>query len=550
MVPELQMQVTQGNAQGLPAFNGLSSGFSNQTTPPVQTYPGHPQPQHQASAQQPHGLSNHHPHHLQGPNQAAGPQQQAYAMRLAKERQMQQRYLQQQHQQQFAASGALIPHVQPQNQLPMSSSLQNNSPIPSQPSSQPVSLPPSSPMTPMSLQHQQKPHLPSHGLNRTPQSSAGGINNQIGKQRQRQPPQQQFQQAGRQHPQQRPHGQSQQQAKLMKGIGRGNMVPHQNLPVDSPHLNGLTAASGNQSAEKGEQLVHLMQGPGLYSGSGLNSVQPSKPLVSQSTNQSQPQQKLYPGSTPASKQHQSVPSHSDSSTQGQSPSIPSGQTPATHQTVLPAVMATNHHHLPLQSQSHQKPVNPTQTQPSAQRMLQQNRQVNTDPASKLQADQSQSDQQPVNNAPILVNNTTAAVAQACSDSTNIVPVTSAVAPQWKTSEPVYDSTIQNMASQVGTVGSPNSAGNDAATTVSQGQRQLSGGLSSHMHTVGSQWQQQSQLQQSSTQPPPSQQHCLPQDQQVLQQEQHQLAQQSQKQMPHLQVSQGSLYIRPTNSKLE
>ncbi|KAK2649152.1 hypothetical protein Ddye_016641 [Dipteronia dyeriana] len=569
MVPELQMQVTQGNGQGLPAFNGLSSGLSNQTTSPVQTYAGHPQQQHQVSSQQPHGLGNHHPHHLQGPNHATGSQQQVYAIRLAKERQIQQqqqRYLQQQ--QQFAASGALMPHVQPQTQLPISSSLQNNSQIQSQTSSQPVSMPPvtpSSPMTPMSLQHQQKHHLPSHGLSRNPQSVSSGLNNQMGKQRQRQPQQQQFQQSGRQHPQQRQHGQSQQQAKLLKGIGRGNMVLHQNLTIDPSHLNGLTAASGNQAAEKGEQIMHLMQGQGLYSGSGLNPVQPSKPLVSpQTSNHSQPQQNLFSGTNPpASKQLQPIPSHSDNSPPGQVPPVPSGHTlSATHQAVLPAMMASNHQHLPLQPQSHQKPVNQTQTLQSAQRMLQQDRQANSDPPSKSQTDQSQADQQPINNASLMVINITTAVSQVCTDSANIVPVSSAVPAQWKASEPLYDSGMQTMASQVGSIGSPpltNSSGNDAITPVSQGlgQRQLSGSMPPLVHNVGAQWQQQSQLQQSPTQLPTSQQHCQPQDQQVLEQDQQQLPQQtlpqqqqSQQQTQHLQAAQGNLYIRPTNSKLE
>ncbi|KAJ0052446.1 hypothetical protein Pint_01549 [Pistacia integerrima] len=576
MVPELQMQVTQGSGQGLPAFNGLSSSFSNQTTPPaVQSYSGHPQQQHQASAQPSHGLSNHHPH-LQGANHATGSQQQAYAIRLAKERHLQQRYLQQhqqqqqqhQQQQQFAASGALMPHVQPQTQLPISSSLQSGSQIQSPTSSQPGTMPPltaSSPMTPISLQHQQKQHLPSHGLSRNPQSGASGLNNQMGKQRQRQPPQQQFQQPGRHHPQQRQHAQSQQQAKLLKGIGRGNMVMHQNLTVDPSHLNGLTVAPGNQATEKGEQIMHLMQGQGLYSGSSLNPVQPSKPLVpSQASNHSQPQQKLYSGpTTPSSKQLQQMPSHSDNSPQGQVQSVTSGHTlPATHQTVLPAIMASNHQHLQLQPQPQQKQVNQTQTQAPAQRMLQQNRQLNSDPLSKSQIDQSQPDQQPVNNASMMGTSTTTAMPQVCIDSANVVPVSSsAVTSQWKASEPVYDSGMPNMANQVGSIGSPpltNSAGSDAVSSISQGlgQRQLSGSLPPHGHNAGTQWQHQSQLQQTPTLPTTSQQHCQPHEQEVLQQDQQQLPQQqlppqqSQQQTQHLQAAQGSLYIRPTNTKLE
>ncbi|KAA8550625.1 hypothetical protein F0562_002309 [Nyssa sinensis] len=130
MVLELQMQATQGNSQGVPPFSGLNSAFSNQTAPPpVQAYPLHQQQHHQMSPQQSQVLSNHHPH-LQGPNHATSGQQQAFAFRVAKERQLQQQRLlqqQQQQQQQFAASNALMPHVQAQPQLSISSSLQNSS---------------------------------------------------------------------------------------------------------------------------------------------------------------------------------------------------------------------------------------------------------------------------------------------------------------------------------------------------------------------------------------------------------------------------------------
>ncbi|XP_057965746.1 chromatin modification-related protein EAF1 A-like isoform X2 [Malania oleifera] len=301
MVPEIQMQVTQGNNQGVPPFSGLSSAFSNQTIPsPVQTYAVHPPQQHQMSPQQSHVLGNPHHPHLQGPNHTASTQQQAYAIRLAKERQLQQRIFQQQQQQQqqqFAASNTLMPHVQSQAQIaPISSSLQNSSPIQPQ-TSQSVSLPPltsSSPMTPISSQHQQKHHLPPHGIGRSSQTGAGVLASQMGKQRQRQlQQQQQFPQAGRHHPQQRPSSQSQQQAKLLKGIGRGNMLMHQNLPMDSSHLNGLTPPTSSQAADKGEQVMQLMQGQGLYSGSGLNAAQAAKPLVAPKPQPPQQPQKLF-----------------------------------------------------------------------------------------------------------------------------------------------------------------------------------------------------------------------------------------------------------------
>ncbi|XP_022771460.1 chromatin modification-related protein EAF1 B-like isoform X2 [Durio zibethinus] len=570
MVPELRMQA-QGNSQGIPAFNGLSSAYPNQSTaPPVQLYPGHPQQQQQQS----HALSNSHHAHLQGSNHSTGSQQQAYAMRVTKERQMQQHQLlmhQQQQQpkqkQQFATSSTLMPHIQPQTQLPISSSLQNSSQIQSQASPQPVSLPPltpSSPMTPMSLQHQQKHHLAPHGLGRNPQPGASGLNNQIGKQRQRQPQppqqQQQFQQSGRHHPHNRQQTQSQQQAKLLKGVGRGNMPVHQNLSVELAHLNGLSMAPGNQADEKGEQMVHLIQGQGLYSGSGMSPVQPSKPLISsQSSNHSQPQQKLFSGTAShSSKQLQQMASHSDNSSQGQVSTVPSGHTLSTvHQTVLPAAICSNHQHLQLQSQPHQKQVN--QNQPTVQRMLQQNQQVNSDPPSKSQAEPAQGDRQPMNNASQMGTTTTMAMPQAGIDSVNdTVPIVAPVGSQRKSSEPVYNPGMSNVAAQVGSIGSPlkKSAGSDPIPSVSQGlgQRQLSGGLPPHGNNTGAQWPQQPQIQPSPTLPP-SQQHYQPQEH--LQQDQHNsppqqlpLQQQSQQQTLHLQAVQGSLYHRPSNSKLE
>ncbi|XP_059431988.1 chromatin modification-related protein EAF1 B-like isoform X2 [Corylus avellana] len=564
MVPELQMQGTQGNSQVMPHFNGLSSAFSNQTTsPPVQPYAGHSQQQHQMSPQQSHALS-HHPH-IQGPSHGTGSQHQAYAIRIAKDRQ--QRYLQQQQQQQqqppFAASNALMTHVQPQPQLPISSSLQNSSQIQSQISSQPVSLTPvtsSSPMTPLSSQHQQKHQLPQHGLSRNP--GASGLTNQMGKQRQRQQQQQQqqFQQSGRHHPQQRQQAQSQQQAKLLKGIGRGNMLVQQNLPIDPSHLNGLSMPPGSQAPEKGEQIMHVMQGQGVYSGSGLNPVQPSKPLVpSQSSNHSQLQQKLHPApAPPSSKQLQQMPTHSDNSTQGQSPLVPSGHMlSSSHQTISSANVASNHQQMQLQPQPqpHQKQVN--QTQSSVQRMLQQNRQVNSELQNKSQTDLAQADQQAVNNASQVICST--AMPQACIDSADVVPVVSSgTASPWKASEPAYDSNLPDLATQVSSVGSPpipNPAGSEPLPPISPGlgPRQLSGSFPPHGHNVGAQWQPQLPPQQPPTPPPPSQQQYQPQEQQKQEQQspQHiQPQQQSHQQTQLLQAGQGSLYMRPTSSKLE
>uniref|UniRef100_A0A2P2MU04 Chromatin modification-related protein EAF1 B-like n=1 Tax=Rhizophora mucronata TaxID=61149 RepID=A0A2P2MU04_RHIMU len=553
MVPELQIQVTQGTSQGIPAFNGLSSAFPNQTTPSAQTYQGHRQ-HHQISPQQSHVLSTPHHPHLQGPNHTTGLQQQAYAVHLAKERQMQQRLLKQQQQQQFASSSGLMPHVQPQPQIPISSSMQNSPQVQQQTSlQQTVSLPPltsPSPMTPMSVQQQQQKHnLPHHGVSRNSQTGGSGLTNQVGKQRQRQ--QQQFQQSGRQHPQQRQHSQSPQQAKLIKGMGRGNMMAHQNLLIDQSPPNGLSVPPGNQGAEKGEQIMHLIQGQSLYPGTGLSPIQPSNSLVPpQSSSHSQPQQKLFPGSTPqSSRQLQQMPSHSDS-TQGQVPLVTSVNTlAATHQGVPPALMGANHQHLQPHSQTnpHQKQV--SQAQPNSQRVVQQNHQVNSDLPMKTQTDQAHMEQQPVNNISQMGINTASGIPQACHDSANAGPVvSSAVALQWKPSEPLHDPGRPNSASQASSIGSPpiiTSAGNEPVVSVTQGldQRQLSGSLVQHGHNATAQWQQQP-LHPSTPPPHPSQQLFQPQEHQSQQEQQS--PQQTQQQTQHFQTVKGSLYMSPSN----
>ncbi|KHF97607.1 Helicase SRCAP [Gossypium arboreum] len=471
VAPELQMQA-QRNGQGIPAFNGLSSA-----------YPNHPQ-QQQTPPQQSCALSKSRHANLQGSNHATGSQQQVSAMRLAKERQMQPQQLhmhqqQQQPRQPFAASSTLMPQVQPQAQLPISS-LQNSSQIQSQASNQPVSLPltPTSPMPPTSIQRQQK---------------------------------------------------------------------HQFM------------APGNQGAKKGE---HMIQSQGLYSGPGVSPVQPSKPVVSsQPLNHSQPQQKVMSGAAALStKQLQQMASHSDNSSQGQVSTVPSGRTlSAVHQSVLPGAMGSHHQHWQLQSQLHQKHAN--QNHPSIQKMLQQNRQTNSDPSSKSQAEPAQADQQPRNNASQMGTTTTSAMHQAGHDLVNnMVPVVSPSVggSQWKSPE-VYDPGMPNVATQVGSIGSApltTSAGSDPGPSVSQGlgQRQLSGSLPHLGNNSGAQWSHQPQIQQSST-PPSSQQHYQPPEQ--LQQDQHNsppqqlpLQQQPQQQTMHLQAAQGSLYHRHSNSKLE
>ncbi|QCE11560.1 E1A-binding protein [Vigna unguiculata] len=554
MVPELPtMQVTQGNSQGIPAFSGMSSAFNNQTTPPsVQSYAGHAQQPHQLSQQQSH-LSNPRP--LQGSNHTTNPQQ-AYAIRLAKERHLQQhqRYLQhQQQQQQLAASSALIQHGQAQSQLPIPSPVQNNSQAQPQNSSQQVSLSPvtpTSPLTPISSQQQQQKHHLPHGFSRNPGASA--LTNQAAKQRQRQPQQRQYPQPGRQHPNQPQHAQAQQQAKLLKGLGRGNMVVHQNNSVDSSHLNGLSVPPGSQTVEKGDQIMSMMQGQNLYPGSG-NPNQPPKPVVpAHSSNHSQLQQKLHSGPTNTSlKQLQPVVSVSDNSIPGNVLSVTAGHMASSPQTAV----ASNHQQLPLQSQPQCKQSN--QTQSNVQRILQQNCQVHSELSNLSQSDSPKVDQHPANSASQVGRNT--AMSPGCMDAASVTVVPPSASSQWKTSESSFDSSVANPVTQASSLGSTTHVGNEQPTiNQGMGPQQLSTSLPSHTHNSGGQWQQQplTLQQQSLPQPIPTQQsYQSPEHQKQQEQEQHSpkdvaLQHQPQQQVKHKQQGQSSLLIRPPNSKVE
>ncbi|XP_022953448.1 chromatin modification-related protein EAF1 B-like [Cucurbita moschata] len=536
MVPELPMQVTGNNHRPL---NALSSAFPNQTTPPsIPPYPGHLQSQHQMSPQQSHAHSSPHHPHLPSPNQAVGPQQQ-YAMRLANERKLhQRRFLQQQQlqqkQQQFSTSSSLTPHVPPQPQLPMTSL--NSPQVHLQTSSQQVSLSPltsSSPMTPTSSQ-QMKHHLPSHGLSRNP--GASGLNNQAVKQRQ---------QSARHHPQQRQQVQPQQQAKLIKGVGRGSMLVHQNLTVDTNLANGLNVTSGDQPTEKGEQIMQLMQGQGSYYGSGVNTVQHSKPLVPQSSNHSQIKKTpVCASGPPLSKSVLQMPAHSEKSSQGQVPPVSSGHTLSTsHQDAPASIVASNH----PPSQPPQKQVNQIQT--SFERSHQQSSQGTSDPRMKAQTDVAQADQQPHKQASQVGTDKT--MPQTSSTSTDTTPITSVS--QWKPSEPVYDSDVLKSKPQLGLIGSSPltnfTGGEPTPNNLGMGPRQSSRALPSHGHSAGLQWPQQVPLQQSPNQFTQSQQQEKHQDPSLSQHHQP-VQQQAQHQSQHKQAEQGSLYLKPENANME
>lgn len=460
MPSDLQMQASPGNSQ-VPHFGGLSSPFPNQTaSPPVSAYPLHHQPSHPISPQQPQVHSPHHPHFQGSTNHAPNPQQQAYAIRLAKERQhrllRQQQQQQQQHpvqaqQSQFAPPSSLMPHVQSQSQLPMSPTVQNSSQLQPQTATPPVSH---SSLTSVSTmpQHQQKHQISGQGVVRNAQ--AGGTGNQSGKQRQRQ-----LSQANRQHPQQR-----QQAAKVAKGVGRGSLVMNQKISVDPSLVNGVSISSGDQSSDKGETSSHLMSGQSSFANSALNTVQPTGQYASaRPPNQSLTQQKNYAAQA------------ASSTKQGHVPGVPSG---SNHQQTL----------------SHQKLMN--QNQLALQR-LQPNRQINSD-TSKPQAVNSDAGQHLASSSGEMVGMTTLTQTTSVTD---VVKVVSSVK-----SHPPLDA-------------HPTNTG-ESATQVGQelGQRPMAT-LPSSKHDVSMQFQQH---QQSSQHPHPNspalqhQQPLHPQQGQILQ----------------------------------
>ncbi|CAA7045810.1 unnamed protein product [Microthlaspi erraticum] len=446
----MRMQAAQGNSQGIPAFSSLSSGFTNQTTS-VQAFPGHlPQP-HQMS-QQSHVLGNAHHPHLQSPSHATGAQQEAFALR---QRQMHQRYVQQQQQlqqQQFPASGTLLPHGQ--QQQPQGTS------VSSSPQNSPQTQPPVSPSPPVSTspsvnamaqQKPQKSQLPLHGLGRNLQSGASGVNNQAGKQRQRQLQQQ----SGRQHPHQRQPTQGQQQNKQLKGMGRGKTI-HQNITVDQSHLNGLTMAPGNQAIEKGEAVVPVR--PDQQSNAGTATS--LKPIVP-------PQQlpKAFPGASPPSQQQQ-MQLHSDSSVQGQSsPTTPCNIVSTSTTSTTPAVAPSSHQHLLI----HQKQRN--QVQPTAQRVVHHNHLGNSDLSRKSLA--ARVPQSVTSTSQTASMSTTKGISQASNDSKNIKAAGSTPVPSPNSLEPPPSAaSVQSSDPKVANNSNTDSAGSDPVAA----QTHLPGGL--------------------------------------------------------------------------
>lgn len=421
-VQEFQMQVSQGNSQAV-HFSGTP--FSNAgTSSLVQSFPVQQSQPHQMP-QQMHMFGNTQHSHIRGANQS-NPQHQAYA-RLAKERQIQQSMMpQQQHP--LSAAGA-VPTVQNGSQMQAQSA---TSSIPSS----------------HSHHKKQNPAQNPQDSSVHPNQPANSISNKQKKQ--------QAQQQSRQNQQQRNQGS--QQAKLMKSLGRGNMM-QQNSPVDATQPSSINATSNNQVSDKNM----VQQGPAYFAGN-----KGSIPSVSQPGNQP----KVYAAHVPLPPIQSS-----DIGGQGSVQGSP-------NQTLLVPHQAPIHSssQLATQQQQQQRHMNPSHN--NIQRlMMQQNRHVNTDGRIELPVDQVQHNQ---------VIPSTSIARSTDSGSPGLSSV------QQRKQESSQDPSAVTSTSQLASSPQDTFIGNEALLSASnQGmlQREMSGGVPVHGHVIGAQRQQQQARQQ-------------------------------------------------------
>ncbi|CAL4966654.1 unnamed protein product [Urochloa decumbens] len=425
MMPEFQLQVSQGNNQVVhfsgPPFSNTGGSSPVQSSPVQQSQP-HQMPQHS------HMYGNSHLSHAQGTNQSNPQQQQAYAMHLTNVQQMmpqQQRPLpgtsavptvqagsQMQQQSQGCAAG-VIPASQPQHKQ-----------------SHPAQNPFGNPMLPQ-------------------QPSANTSHKQKKQQGQHQP---------RQNQQQRNQGS--QQAKLMKSLGRGNMM-HQ-TPVDASQASGISANCKNQVPDKNV----TQQGPGHLVGS-----KGSIPSIPQPG--SQP--KVYASQMPVSPMQTP-----DVSNQG-------AVKGSSNHTLLTSQQGQLHS--PSQLATQQQPLrymNPSQN--NIQRlMMQQNRHMNTDGRTELPVDQVQHNQ--VMSSASLARSTD-------SGSPGISSMSQ------RKQESSHDPSAVTLTPQLANSPQDTFAGSDKllpSSSQSMLQRQMSGGMPIHGHGIGGQLQQQQSRQQLQSQ---------------------------------------------------
>ncbi|KAL5219751.1 hypothetical protein ABZP36_024464 [Zizania latifolia] len=454
MMQEFQMQVSQGNSQSI-HFSGTP--FSNVgASSSGQSFPVQPSQPHQMPQQSLVLGNTHHPH-IQGTNQPS-PELQAYA-RLARERHIQQFKMPQQPH--LLSGASAVSTVQNGSQIQQQSQGSASSAIASLQSQHKQQHPAQNPLD--------SSVLPSQPANMTSHKQK----------------KQQGQQQSRQNQQQRNQGS--QQAKLMKSLGRGNMI-HQSPPVEATQASGISTTSKTQVSDK--NLVE--QGPGYFAGNkGL------VPSVLQPGNQP----KIYGSQVPHSP-IQTPDIGNQSSMQGS----PNQTLLASHQAPLHSSSPLATQQLQPQQQQQQRYMNPAHN--NIQRlMMQQNRQTNTDGRNRIElpVDQVQHNQ--------------------VIPSTSIARSTDSGSPGGVSSinqrrpESSHDPTAVTSTSQLASSPQDTFVGNEMLLSVSsQGmlQRQMSGGVPIHGHGIGGQRHQQQSRQQH----------------------------QSQQQRPAVQ---GSVYTHPSNS---
>ncbi|WVZ99822.1 hypothetical protein U9M48_045066 [Paspalum notatum var. saurae] len=214
-MPEFDVQVAQGSSQATIQFSSMSPPFSS----PVASSPVRQPQRPQQTSQSLHMFGN--PLHSQIQGTSSSPQQQTYAVHLAKERQMH-RMAPQQHSDLSGATAVSV--VQNNTQILQENQTSAANPVPcSQPQHQ---------------RQQASQNLPD--ISSSPYQPASTTQQKQKKQ--------QGQQQYRQNQQQRNQGS--QQAKLMKSLGRGNMLMPQTPPNSSTPANAASTPSKEHASEK------------------------------------------------------------------------------------------------------------------------------------------------------------------------------------------------------------------------------------------------------------------------------------------------------------
>ncbi|KAL0436158.1 UNVERIFIED_CONTAM: hypothetical protein Sradi_0323700 [Sesamum radiatum] len=281
---------------------------------------------------------------------------------------------------------------------------------------------------------------------------------------------------------------------------------------------------------KGEPATPLVQNQGLYTGSALNTVQPTRQYAaSQSPNQSLAQQKMYSSQGSSSSKHLQVTSQSDSSCQGQVPPV-APPVPSTGPQSGPSVSIAGSNH--LQAPPHQKLLNQNQSA----RVVQKNRQINSDPSTKPQGRDPDTDHHPTSSSTEM--DTMTALPQTCNTATNVVQIVSPPsAHQRHASEPLLDSNALNSPANLSPSVSMPSNSSESVPQVGKGLAQRPSASLPTRTDVSAQWQKQhqSQGQQPHSPVPALQQHQQPP---VHTQQQAQL----------LQAGNGNLYGRSNDPR--